>query len=169
MIDETTYNSLMSKNGQPEYVGQGLRAPAWTGVGVLILDAVTKLLGNGGIGGRQDCATQRDLDYERKLTEANADKAALQAKYDCQQMIIASERRYEDKFDAIEAQIGGQQTFNAKMQGFMETLAGQVASFDRMTARYIVQPVMAASEGALAYGPFAKASAAASGAAATAG
>jgi hypothetical protein len=146
------------------YLGEGLRGPAWTIAGVTIGGLVVEALKNGGIlGGRQDCATQRDLAYERELTKANAETAALKAQLDCRAEVLAAERRFEDKLDAIEAQIGGQQVLNAKMQGFMETLAGQVASFDRMTARFITQPVMAASEAALTIGPFAKTATASAG------
>ncbi len=145
------------------YLGEGLRGPAWTIAGVTIGGLVVEALKNGlfGMGQQQNVATQRDLAYERQLTEANAKSAALEAKLDCRAEIIASERRYEDKFDAIEKQLCDQRVHNAVNDGAVAGIAEQTRQLLAMTSRFIAQPVMAASEAALTIGPFAKTAAAA--------
>jgi hypothetical protein len=157
------------KNG--DYDGKGLRGALWAAFGVGTAAAAKYVLGEGGLfgGGGQRCnlATQRDLEYERALTVANAETAALKAQLDCRAEVLAAERRFEDKLDAIEAQLNAttttQAVLNAKQQGFIDVLAGQVASIDRMTARYFTAPVMAASEAALSAFNGAKPAAASSG------
>jgi len=168
MTDET--------NNKPDYLGQGLRGPVWTaasvGIGGLALYALNTLARGGfGFGGGMppagDPPWARDMTYERELTKANAETAALQAKLDCQNAIIASERRYEDKFDAIEREICAQKVHNAVNDGAVAGIAAQTAQLQKLTAPYIVQPVMAASEGALNYVPPAFAAAKATGASTT--
>ena len=139
------------------YKGEGVRGWGWALFGVATAIGAKYVLGDGnglfGNGRKCDLATQRDLTYERELTKANAETAALKAQLDCRTEVLAAERRFEDKLDAIEAQLNTttttQAVLNAKQQGFIDVLAGQVASIDRMTARYFTAPVMAASEAAL--------------------
>lgn len=154
MTDESNTNT-------PDYLGQGVRGPLWTtagvGIGAAALYAFNTLLrGLGGgmpppNGGNPPWA--RDLTYERELTEANAKAAALEAKLDCRAEILASERRYEDKFDAIKKQLCDQRVHNATNDGVVAGIAAQTAQLLKMTSPYIVQPVMAASEAALNFVP----------------
>lgn len=153
------------------YKGEGIRGWGWALFGVACAAGAKYVMGDGGLfgGGGQRCnlATQRDLEYERALTVANAEIGQLKAEKYADAATLAAERRFEDKLDAIEAQLNTatttQAVLNAKQQGFMEALAGQVAAFDRMTARYFTAPVMAASEAALTAFNGAKATPAASG------
>ncbi|MBR1589437.1 MAG: hypothetical protein IJ658_14075 [Kiritimatiellae bacterium] len=151
MTDET--------NNTADYLGQGLRGPIWALFGVATAAAAKYALGGnfpllgGGMPAGGNPPWARDLTYERELTKANAETAALQAKLDCQNAILASERRYEDKFDAIEREICAQKVHNATNDGVVGTIAAQTAQLMKMTAPYIVQPVMAASEGALNFVP----------------
>lgn len=96
----------------------------------------------------------RDLNYERELTKANAELGQVKAEKYADAVTLAAERRLADKIEAVEKELKAaaatQAVLNAKQEAFVGGLAAQVASFDRMTARYIVQPVMAASEAAAA-------------------
>ncbi len=140
------------------YKGEGVRGWGWALFGVATAIGAKYVLGdgNGLFGGNRQCcnvATQRAREYERELTRANAEIGQLKAEKYADAATLAAERRFEDKLDAIEAQINTttttQAVLNAKQQGFLEALAGQVAAFDRMTARYFTVPVMTASEAAL--------------------
>lgn len=167
MTDETKTNT------PADYLGQGLRGPIWALFGVATAAAAKYALGGnfpglvGGMPAGGNPPWSRDMEYERELTKANAEAAALQAKLDCQNAIIASERRYEDKFDAIEREICAQKVHNATNDGVVGTIAAQTAQLMRMTNLFIAQPVMAASEAALNYVPPALAAAKATGASAT--
>lgn len=144
------------KNG--DYDGKGLRGALWAAFGVGTAAAAKYVLGEGGLfgggapqGGIPPWA--RDMNYERELTVANAKIGQLEAEKYADAVTLAAERRLADKIEAIEkamnATTATQAVLNAKQQGFIDMLAGQVASFERMTARYIIQPVMATSEAAL--------------------
>ena len=154
MTDEPT----MTK---PDYLGQGVRGPLWammgTGVGAAALYALNTLF-RGGFGPGMpppggDPPWARDMNYERELTKANAEIGRLEAEKYASEATLAAERRLADKIEAIEkamnAATAAQAVLNAKQEGFIGSLAAQVASFDAMTARYIRQPIMAASEAAL--------------------
>lgn len=138
------------------YVGEGLRGPIWAAFGVAAAAGAKYVLGDGGLFGgcNKNVATTRDLDYERKLTEANAKIGQLEAEQFASAAALATERRLADKIEALEkamnATAATQAVLNAKQEAFIGGLAAQVASFDRMTARYIIQPVMSASEAAAA-------------------
>lgn len=140
------------------YEGQGIRAALWSAFGVGTAAAAKYVLGGeGGLFGggcNKNVATTRDLDYERKLTEANAKIGQLEAEQFASAAALATERRLADKIEALEkamnATAATQAVLNAKQEAFIGGLAAQVASFDRMTARYIIQPVMSASEAAAA-------------------
>ena len=153
MTDETNTNA-------PDYLGQGVRGPLWTtagvGIGAAALYAFNTMLRglNGGVppsGGNPPWA--RDMEYERELTKANAETASLKAQLDCRAEVLAAERRFEDKLDALEAQINAQQVFNATQTGVIATINAQTQQLMRMTGLYITQPVMGASEAALNYVP----------------
>lgn len=153
MTDESNTNT-------PDYLGQGVRGPLWTtagvGIGAAALYAINSMMRGFGAGGPPNGGNPpwaRDLTYERELTEANAKAAALEAKLDCRAEILASERRYEDKFDAIEKQLCDQRVHNATNDGVVAGIAAQTAQLLKMTSPYIVQPVMAASEAALNFVP----------------
>ena len=154
MTDET--------NNKPDYLGQGLRGPVWTtagvGIGAAALYALNTLARGGfGFGGGMppagDPPWARDMNYERELTQANAKVAQLEAQQYANAVVIASERRYEDKFDKIEAALCEQRVHNAVNDGAVAGIAAQTAQLQKLTAPYIVQPVMAASEGALNFVP----------------
>lgn len=154
MTDESNTNT-------PDYLGQGVRGPLWTtagvGIGAAALYAFNTLLrGLGGgmpppNGGTPPWA--RDMTYERELTQANAKVAQLEAEQYANAAVLASERRYEDKFDAIEREICAQKVHNATNDGVVAGIAAQTAQLLKMTSPYIVQPVMAASEAALNFVP----------------
>ena len=116
---------------------------------------------NGGLGnllgggmrppmGEPPCA--RDLNYERELTKANAELGQLKAEKYADAVTLAAERRLADKIGAIEKEMNSavatQAVLNAKQEAFIGGIAAQVASFDRMTARYINPVVMNVSEAA---------------------
>jgi len=145
------------KNG--DYDGKGLRGALWAAFGVGTAAAAKYVLGEGGLfgggapqGGNPPWA--RDMNYERELTVANAKIGQLEAEKYADAVTLASERRLADKIEKIEAAMNAatttQAVLNAKQEAFIGALASQVASFDRMTARYIIQPVMSASEAAAA-------------------
>lgn len=154
MTDESNTNT-------PDYLGQGVRGPLWTtagvGIGAAALYAFNTLLrGLGGgmpppNGGNPPWA--RDMNYERELTQANAKVAQLEAQQYANAAVLAAERRYEDKFDKIEAALCEQRVHNATNDGVVAGIAAQTAQLLKMTAPFIVQPVMAASEAALNFVP----------------
>jgi hypothetical protein len=123
------------------------------GGSALLLSVLNGGLGNL-LGGMRapagDPPWSRDLRYERDLTEKDAKIGKLEAQIYTDQQVQAAERRFEDKLDAIEKQlnasVAAQAVLNAKQEAFIGGIAAQVASFDRMTARYIAGPVMTASE-----------------------
>lgn len=125
------------------------------GGSALLIQLLSGGLGNI-IGGNRppagDPPWARDMAYERELTKANAEIGQLKAEKYADAATLAAERRFEDKLDAIEAQINAatttQAVLNAKQEAFMGSLAAQVASFDRMTSRYIAPGVITASEAA---------------------
>lgn len=137
------------------YDGKGVRGWGWALFGVVTAGVAKYVMGDGGGlfgGGCRGVATQRDLDYERKLTEANAETAALQAKLDCNAAVLASERRYEDKFDAIEKQINDlsstQAVFNANTMAAIGVVGQQAKQLAAMTTTIIGAPSILASEAA---------------------
>lgn len=152
MTDESNTNT-------PDYLGQGVRGPLWTtagvGIGAAALYAINSMMRGFGAGGppNGNPPWSRDLDYERELTKANAETASLKAQLDCRAEVLAAERRFEDKLDALEAQINAQQVFNATQTGVIATINAHTKQLMRMTGLYITQPVMGASEAALNYVP----------------
>ena len=150
----------MVEENEKSYVGEGLRGPIWAAFGVAAAAGAKYVLGDGLFGGRPpagDPPWARDMNYERELTKANAEIGQLKAEKYADVVTLAAERRLADKIEAIKKAMNTatatQAVLNAKQQGFIDMLAGQVASFERMTARYIIQPVMATSEAALNYKP----------------
>ncbi len=146
------------------YEGQGIRAALWSVFGVSTAAAAKYVLGgDGGLFGgcNKNVATTRDLDYERKLTEANAKIGQLEAEKYADTGALAVERRLTDKIEELKATMNAttttQAVLNEKQMGILTVLRTQVAAFDRMTGRYIIQPVMATSEAALNIKPVAAA------------
>ena len=133
------------------------------GIGALSL----AVLQNGGLGGllgtgaprppMPEVATQRDLQYERSLTEKDAKIGKLEAQQYADAAALAVERRLADKIEKVEVAMNGanatQAVINAQQTGVIGILQTQVANLNAMTGLYIRQPVMAASEAALAYAP----------------
>lgn len=153
MTDETT------NHASADYLGQGVRGPLWaimgTGIGAAALYALNTVF-RGGFGAPPPGGTPpwaRDMTYERELTQANAKVAQLEAQQYANAVVIASERRYEDKFDKIEAALCEQRVHNAVNDGAVAGIAAQTQQLLKMTSPYIVQPVMAASEAALNFVP----------------
>lgn len=147
------------------YEGAGLRGPIWAAFGVAAAAGAKYVLGgDGGLFGggcNKNVATTRDLDYERKLTEANAKIGQLEAEKYADAGALAVERRLTDKIEELKATMNAttttQAVLNEKQMGILAVLGTQVAAFDRMTGRYIIQPVMATSEAALNIKPVAAA------------
>ena len=131
----------------------GTRGAAWTVAGGIIglLAQRTGLLNGVGLGGGGcEYATKEALAYERKLTEKDMTIGRLNAEQFASAAALATERRLADKIEAIEKAMNTaaatQAVLNAKQEAFIGGLAAQVASFDRMTARYINPVVMSVSE-----------------------
>lgn len=170
---------IETKPAGMDYTGQGVRGPIWAlfgtaaaAGGVYLLNTLLNGFGNGRCvppPPASPVATQRDLTYERELTQANAKIAQLEAQQFSSDGILAAERRFEDKLDKIEAEICAQKVHNAVNDGAVAGIAAQTAQLQKLTAPYIVQPVMAASEGALNFVPSALAAASAAGKAAGGG
>ena len=114
------------------------------------------LFGNNNRPPAGDPPWSRDMNYERELTEKDAKIGKLESQIYTDQQVLALERRVDDKLTRINERINtetaAQNVLNAKQQSFLDVIASKVASFDMMTSRYINQPVMAASEAALAWG-----------------
>ena len=143
------------KNDKVSIDWGGARGAIWTLAGAAIATVVQR----GGLGGvlggmppppLEPPATQRDLKYERELTVANAKIGQLEAEKYADAVSLATERRLADKIEKIETSMNAatttQAVLNAKQEAFIAALAGQVASFDRMTQRFINPAVMSGSE-----------------------
>lgn len=139
-------------------------ALAGTGVGLGAGALGLLLLQNGGLGGLlgnnnvprppvPELATQRDLGYERQLTEKDAEIGQLKAQQYADAAVLAAERRLADKIEKIETAMNQtaatQAVINTQQTGLIATLQNQVMVLNSMTGLYIKQPVMAASEAAL--------------------
>ena len=88
------------------YEGAGLRGPIWAAFGVAAAAGAKYVLGgDGGLFGgcNKNVATTRDLDYERKLTEANAKIGQLEAEKYADAGALAVERRLTDKIEELKA------------------------------------------------------------------
>jgi len=104
-----------------------------------------------------ELATQRDLSYERQLTECNAKSARLEAELNTIAKLQVVEERLQDKIDAVEDKVNAasaaQAVINERQSGVIGLLQSQVANlnygYQALTSPYIRQPIMAASEAAL--------------------
>ena len=122
--------------------------------------ALGVLGGNGGLGNLfggnrpqppvPELATLRDLDYERKLTEKDAKIGQLEAQQYTDRNLVELERRVEDKFDKLEAQIAAQNqtqaVLNAHQSDAIAMAQGEIMRMKSVFNLYINQPTMAASE-----------------------
>lgn len=134
---------------------------AGTGLGLGAGALGLLLLQNGGLGNvlggnrppMEPPATQRDLGYERQLTEKDAEIGQLKAQQYADAAVLAAERRLADKIEKIETQLNTttttQAVINAQQTGIIATLQGQVMQLNNMTGLYIKPSVMGASEAAL--------------------
>jgi len=99
-------------------------------------------------------ATQRDLKYERELTEKDAEIGQLKAEKYADAAVLAAERRLADKIEAIEKEMNTsnatQAVINAQQTGVIGILQNQVATLSAMTGLYIKPAVLGASEAAAA-------------------
>ena len=144
---------MREENGKTGYNGEGVRGWGWALFGVLTAAAAKYTLGDGGglFGGcNRNVATYRDLDYERQLTVANAEIGQLKAEKYADAATLAAERRYEDKFDAIEKQINelssAQAVFNANTMSAIGIVGEQAKRLAAMTTTIISAPSILASE-----------------------
>ena len=143
-------------------VGLGAGALGW-----LLLNTLNggNILGGGN---REPAATQRDLCYERQLTEKDAKIGKLEAQQYADAAVLAAERRLTDKIEKVETAMNtaatAQQVFNSTISSTVANTFQQVQQLMAMTGLYIKQPVMAASEAVLnALKPASTATAAAAG------
>ena len=148
----------MESNEKPSNVLGG------TGVGLGAGALGLLLLQNGGLGGLlgnnnvprppvPELATQRDLGYERQLTEKDTEIGQLKAQQYADAAVLAAERRLADKIEKIETQLNTttttQAVINAQQTGLIATLQNQVFQLNSMTGLFIKPAVMGASEAAL--------------------
>ena len=147
MVTETTDNN----NG---YAGKG---SAYTGLALgataLGLYALNGGLGNI-LGGRppmpppEPLATQRDLGYERQLTEKDSEIGQLRAEKYADAAVLAAERRLADKIEKIETSMNAAVLKQAEYNAAVATTNAQVMQLMKLTGLVINGPTMLASEGA---------------------
>ena len=130
---------------------KGSSGVAKTGLGLGIGALALVALQNGGLGGilggrppLPPPASKEDVAYERQLTTKDMEIAKLNAQLYTDQQV--NELRRE-----LSTSAATQAVINAQQSGVIGLLQSQVASLTAMTSPYIKQPVMAASEAALAY------------------
>lgn len=152
----------METTENKSYASTGLGTTAVT-LGAVALGAtalnggLANLLGGGNRPQPPEPATQRDLSYERQLTECNAKSARLEAELNTIAKIQVVEERLQDKIDALEDKVNAagaaQAVINERQSGVIGLLQSQVANlnygYQTLTSPYIRQPIMAASEAAL--------------------
>jgi hypothetical protein len=148
MVTETTDNNKSSTTAK---TGLGL------GIAALGLYALNGGLGNI-LGGRppmpppEPLATQRDLGYERQLTEKDSEIGQLRAEKYADAAVLAAERRLADKIEKIEtgmnAAVLKQAEYNVANTAAVATTNAQVMQLMKLTGLVINGPTMLASEGA---------------------
>lgn len=94
----------------------------------------------------------RDMNYERELTTRDAKIGKLEAQ-------IYTDDKINELRRELQSATAAQQIFNSTISTAVATTAEQTRQLMSMTGMYINQPVMAASEGALAFSPFKSAAA----------
>ena len=140
------------------YKGEGIRAAIWSAFGVGTAAAAKYVLGGeGGLfggGNRNACqyATQRDLGYERQLTEKDSEIGQLRAEKYADAAVLAAERRLADKIEKLEtsttARFAAQGEYNVANTAAVASTKSQVMQLMSMTGLIINGPAMAASEAA---------------------
>ena len=95
--------------------------------------------GGPGAGNGPELATQRDLDYERKLTEANAVNAKLEAQ-------IYTDAKVDALRQELQTVTTTQAVLNAQQSGILAVLQNQVAQFQAMQMNVLRPAVIDASE-----------------------
>ena len=160
MVTETTNNE------------KGSSATAKTALGIGIGALGLEFLQNGGLnlnGSRpplEPPATQRDLSYERQLTEKDAEIGQLKAEKYADAAVLAAERRLADKIAAIEtstaAKFAAQNEYNVANTAALASTKSQVAQLMSMTWTGINAPTILGSEAAASAFKVGGASAAAS-------
>lgn len=96
-------------------------------------------LGGGMAGACNEFATQRDLDYERKLTEANAVNAKLEAQ-------IYTDAKVDALRQELQTVTTTQAVLNTQQSGVIAVLQNQVAQFQAMQMNVLRPAVINASE-----------------------
>jgi len=149
MVTETTNNN-------------GSSGTAKTALGIGIGALGLSVLQNGGpgniLGGRppmpppEPLATQRDLGYERQLTEKDSEIGQLRAEKYADAAVLAAERRLADKIEKIETGMNAfvlkQSEYNVANTAAVATTNAQVMQLMKLTGLVINGPTMLASEGA---------------------
>lgn len=146
MVTETTNNNGSSTTAK---TGLGL------GIAALGLYALNGGLGNI-LGGRppmpppEPLATQRDLGYERQLTEKDSEIGQLKAQQYADAAVLSAERRLADKIEKIETGLNGavlkQAEYNVANTAAVASIGQQTAQLMRLTGLVINAPTMLASE-----------------------
>ena len=148
---------MVEDNESKNYVGEGIRGPLWGIAGTAFGVGAKYLLGDGGLFGggcNKNVATTRDLDYERKLTEANAKIGQLEAEKYADAATLASERRLTDKIEevkaAMQAGFRAQGEYNVANTAAVASINNQTAQLMKMTNLIISGPAFAESQAAAA-------------------
>lgn len=130
--------------------GVGLGAGA---LGLILLQ--NGLLGNLTGGNRpapEPLATQRDVTYERQLTEKDMEIAQLKAEKYTDQTVLAAERRLADKIEALNIRVNemdkAQAVVNTRQTDALVYAQTEITRLDAVFAPYIKGPIMTASEAA---------------------
>lgn len=149
MVTETTNNN-------------GSSGTAKTALGIGIGALGLSVLQNGGFGGilggprppLEPMASQRDLSYERQLTEKDSEIGQLRAEKYADAAVLAAERRLADKIEKIETSMNAavlkQAEYNVANTAAVATTNAQVMQLMKLTGLVINGPTMLASEGAAA-------------------
>ena len=97
-------------------------------------------------------ATQRDLGYERQLTEKDSEIGQLRAEKYADAAVLAAERRLADKIEKIETSMNAavlkQAEYNVANTAAVSSIGSQTAQLMKLTGLVINGPTMLASEGA---------------------
>ena len=132
----------------------GARGAIWTLAGA----AIATVAQRGGLGGflggnlppLEPPATQRDLGYERQLTEKDSEIGQLKAEKYADAAVLAAERRLADKIEKIEVSMNGavlkQAEYNVANTAAVSNIGAQAAQLMRLTGMVINAPTRLASE-----------------------
>ena len=123
-------------------------------IGSLTWQGLQNGLLGGALGGNrppmEPPATQRDVNYERQLTEKDMEIAQLKAEKYTDQAVLAAERRFADKLENVNIRINemdkAQSVLNARQTDALVYAQTEINKLDAVFAPYIKGPIMTASE-----------------------